>query len=144
MPKSTATSNSILALVFNTTAWADIAENDSSAPATSLYIRLHTGALAAGDPGNTAEATYGGYAAVAVVRTTLGWAAPSAGLTDNVAAALFDECTSGSNVITHASINKAASGVGACLYSGALTASRTISAGIRPQFAIGQLDITET
>jgi hypothetical protein len=144
MPKSTSTSNSILALIFNATAWADIAENDASAPSTSLYVRLHTGALAAGDAGNTNEADYGGYASVAVVRTTSGWAVPSSGLTDNVAAILFDECTSGSNAITHVSINKAASGTGACLYSGALAASRTISAGIRPQFAIGQLDVTET
>lgn len=144
MPKSTSTSNSVLALVFNATAWADLAENDSSAPATSLYVRLHTGALAAGDPGNTNEATYGAYAPVAVVRTTSGWAVPAAGLTDNVAAILFDECTSGSNAISHVSINKAASGTGACLYSGALSATRTITAGIRPQFAIGQLDVSET
>lgn len=144
MPKSTSSSNSILALVFNATAWADIAENDSSTPSTSLYVRLHTGALAAGDPGDTNEADYGAYAAVAVVRTTSGWAVPSSGLTDNVAAILFDECASGSNVITHVSINKAASGSGACLYSGALAASRTITAGIRPQFAIGQLDVSES
>jgi hypothetical protein len=109
-----------------------------------LYVRLHTGALVAGDPGNTLEATYGGYAPVAVARTTSGWAVPSSGLSDNVAAILFDECTSGSNVISHVSINKASSGTGACLYSGALAASRTITAGIRPQFAIGQLDVTET
>lgn len=144
MPKATTTCNDILALIFNATAWADIAENDASTPITSLYIRLHTGALAAGDPGNTSEADYGGYASVAVARTTSGWAIPSAGLTDNVAAILFDECTSGSNAISHVSINKAASGTGACLYSGALAATRTISAGIRPQFAIGQLDVTET
>lgn len=30
MPKSTNTCNSILALIFNATAWADIAENDTS------------------------------------------------------------------------------------------------------------------
>lgn len=144
MPKSTSTSNSILALIFNATAWADLAENDASSPSTVLYVRLHTGALAAGDAGNVNEATYGGYAAVAVARTTSGWSVPSSGLTDNVAAILFDECTSGSNAISHVSINKAATGTGPCLYSGALAASRTISAGIRPQFAIGQLDATET
>lgn len=46
MPKSTLTCNSILALIFNATAWADIAENDSSSPATNLYLSLHTA-----DPG---------------------------------------------------------------------------------------------
>lgn len=144
MPKSTQTSNDILALIFNATAWADIAENDSTSPATNLYIRLHTGAVAAGDPGNQNEATYGGYAALAVVRTTSGWEIPSAGETSNAALAQFDECTSGSNVISHVSINKAASGAGACLYAGALAASRTITAGIQPQFAANALVVQET
>jgi len=144
MPKSTSTSNSLLALIFNATAWADIAENDGSAPITALWIRLHTAALAAGDPGNTAEATYGAYAPISVVRSTSGWSIPAGGITDNVAAILFDECTSGSNLISHVSINKAQTGAGPCLYSGALAAARTISAGIRPQFAIGTLDVTET
>lgn len=144
MPKSTVTCNDILALIFNTTAWADIAENDSSTPATNLYIRLHTGALAAGDPGNTNEATYGAYAALAVVRTTVGWTVPSLGQTKNAALAQFVECTSGSNLITHVSVNKAASGAGACLYSGALAASRTVSAGIQPQFAANALTVSET
>lgn len=144
MPKSTTTANDILALIFNATAWADIAENDSSSPAANLYIRLHTGALAAGDPGNTNEATYTGYAALAVVRTTSGWEIPASGETSNAALAQFAECTAGSNTITHVSINKAASGAGACLYSGALAASRAISAGIQPQFAANALVVTET
>ncbi len=144
MPKSTTTCNDILALIFNGTAWADIAENDSSTPATNLYLRLHTGAVAAGDPGNTNEATYGAYAALAVARTTGGWDVPSGGATANAALAQFVECNGGSNIITHVSINKAASGTGACLYAGALAASRTVSAGIQPQFAAGALDVTET
>jgi hypothetical protein len=144
MPKSTQTCNDVLALIFNGTAWADIAENDSSSPAANLYVRLHTGAVAAGDAGNTNEATYGAYAALAVVRTTSGWAVPSGGATSNAALAQFVECTSGSNVITHVSVNKASSGAGACLYAGALAASRTVSAGIQPQFAAGALDVTET
>lgn len=144
MPKSTQTCNDILALIFNGTAWADIAENDSSTPATNLYIRLHTGAVAAGDPGNQNEATYGGYAALAVVRTNVGWAVPSGGATSNAALAQFAECTSGSNVISHVSINKSASGAGACLYAGALAASRTITAGIQPQFAANALQVQET
>ena len=144
MPKSTTTSNDILALIFNGTAWADIAQNDGSGPITSIFARLHTGALAAGDPGNTNEATYGGYAALAIVRTTSGWTVPSGGSTENAALAQYAECTSGSNVISHVSLNKAASGVGPCLYSGALAASRTISAGIQPQFAAGALVVTES
>lgn len=143
MPKSTQTANDVLGLVLKGTAWADIAENDASSPATNIYIRLHTGALAAGDPGNTNEATYGGYAALAVTRGA-GWAAPASGASSNAALAQFAECTSGSNTITHVSLNKAATGTGACLWSGALAASRTVSAGIQPQFASGALVVTET
>jgi hypothetical protein len=144
MPKSTPASNSVVALIFNATTWADIAENDTTTPSTQLFIRLHTGALAPGDPGNTNEATYGSYAAQSVARTTGGWVAPSGGATSNVAAILFAECTSGTNIITHVSINTASSGTNPCLYSGALSAPRTISAGIQPQFAIGALDVTES
>lgn len=144
MPKSTQTCNDILALIFNGTAWADIAENDSSTPATNLYIRLHTGAVAAGDPGNQNEATYGGYAALAVVRTSVGWTVPSGGATSNAALAQFVECTSGSNIISHVSINKSAAGAGACLYAGALASPRTITAGIQPQFAANALQVQET
>ena len=143
MPKSTQTANDVLALILKGTAWADIAENDSSSPATNIYVRLHTGALAAGDPGNTNEATYGGYAAIAIARGA-GWAVPASGSSSNAALAQFAECTSGSNTITHVSLNKASSGAGACLWSGALAASRTVSTGIQPQFAASALVVTET
>jgi hypothetical protein len=144
MPKSTTHSNDLLGLVFRAAAIADLAENDASSPVTSLYVRLHTGAIAAGDPGNTNEATYGAYAALAILRNGTGWTVPSGGSLSNAALAQFVECSSGSNVITTVSINKAATGAGPCLYSGALAASRTISAGIQPQFAANALVVTET
>jgi len=144
MPKSTTFANDVLGLIYRAAAIADLADNDATSPATTLYIRLHTGALAAGDPGNTNEATYGGYAALAVARSGAGWSAPSGGSLDNAALLQFAECTSGTNTITHVSINKAASGTGACLHSGALAASRTVSAGIQPQFAAAALVVTET
>lgn len=144
MPKSTTHCNDLLGLIFLAAAIADLAQDDGSSPVTSLYVRLHTGAIAAGDPGNTNEATYGAYAALAVARSGVGWTTPSGGSLSNAALAQFVECSSGSNVITHVSINKAASGAGACLYSGALAASRTISAGIQPQFAENALVVTET
>lgn len=144
MPKSTQFANDILGLIYRAAAIADLADNDATSPATLLYVRLHTGALAAGDPGNTNEATYGGYAALSVARSGAGWNAPSGGSLDNAALLQFVECSSGSNTITHVSINKAASGTVACLHSGALAASRTVSAGIQPQFAAGALVVTET
>ena len=55
MPKSTATCNSILALIFNATAWADIAENDTSSPLANLYLSLHTASPGVGNSQLTAE-----------------------------------------------------------------------------------------
>jgi hypothetical protein len=143
MPKSTTFANDILNLIYRAVAIADLAENDSSSPAATIYARLHTGAIAAGDPGNQNEATYGGYAALAITRGA-GFNAAFGGSLSNAALAQFAECTSGSNTITHVSLNKASSGAGSCLHSGALAASRTVSAGIQPQFAASGLVVTET
>jgi hypothetical protein len=69
VPKSTATCNSLLALIFNATAWADLAENDSSTPATNLYVSLHTSDPGVGNAQTTNETAYTNYARVAVVRS---------------------------------------------------------------------------
>lgn len=42
MPKSTTVCNAILALIFNATTWNNVAENDSTSPATALDIAFHT------------------------------------------------------------------------------------------------------
>ena len=144
MPKSTSACNSILALIFNATAWSNFADNASSNPATHLYLSLHTANPGVGGAQTTNEATYGGYARLPVVRTTSGWTVPSGGATGNAALAQFAECTSGSNIVTHVAIGRDASGTGLVLYAGALTAARTITAGIQPQFAPGALTVTET
>ena len=142
MSKGDTFENDLLKLIFQAVAIADIAENDTTAPLTNLYVSLHTG-----DPGEagdqtTSEATYTGYARVAVARTSGGWAV-STNTADNVAAITFGACTAGSNTITHFAVGTASSGAGKILYSGALTASLAVSAGITPQFAIGALDCTE-
>ena len=144
MPKSTATCNSILALIFNGTAWADIAENDTSAPATNLYVSLHTANPGVGGAQTTNETAYTNYARVAVARTTLGWAAPSSGVTSNAALIQFPQCGATGATITHVAIGTAASGTGTVLYAGALTSSLAVANLIQPQFAAGDLDISET
>lgn len=45
MPKSTATCNSILALMYNATAWANVADNAASSPLANTYLALHTADL---------------------------------------------------------------------------------------------------
>lgn len=142
MSKSNAMETDVLELIFNATAWPDLAENDSSSPATNLYVSLHT--ADPGEAGNQAtnEATYTSYARVAVARTSGGWTVAS-GSVENAAAIVFPEATGGSNTITHFGVGTASSGAGYLLYSGALTASLAVSTGIEPQFAAGDLTITE-
>ena len=142
MSKTNAYETDLLELIFNATAFPDLAENDTTTPATNLYVSLHTA-----DPGeagaqNTSEATYGAYARVAVARTSGGWTVASCAVT-NAAAIIFPEATSGTNTITHFGVGTGSTGAGYLLYKGALTASLAVSTGIEPQFAAGDLDITE-
>ena len=143
MPKSTSASNSILALIFNATAWADIAENDSSSPATNLYLSLHTADPGVGGSQTTNETSYTNYARIAVARTTSGWDVPSGGATANAALAQFAQCGASGATLTHVAIGTASSGTGLVLYAGALTSSLAVANGIQPQFAAGALDVTE-
>jgi hypothetical protein len=48
MAKSVVTCNNLLKLIFNATAWANMADNAASSPYTNLYISLHTGSPASG------------------------------------------------------------------------------------------------
>src|SRR3546814_12129711 len=73
MSKSNTFENDLLALIFNGTPIANIADNAISSPLTNLYLALHTT-----DPGesgvqNTNEVSYTGYLRVAVARTSGGW-----------------------------------------------------------------------
>lgn len=117
----------------------------ASTTAGVFWISLHTA-----DPGETGsqttnEATYTGYARKSIVRSSGGWAVSSGAdpaVADNVAALTFDQCTAGSNTITHFGVGTAQTAAGNLLFSGALTASLAVSAGITPEFAIGDLNVT--
>lgn len=114
----------------------------ASAADGDLYVALHTGDP--GEAGNqtTNEATYTSYARVAVSRDGTKWTVGS-GAAANAAAITFPACTGGTNTITHFSVGTASSGTGKILYKGALSASLAVSSGVTPEFAIGNLDITE-
>ena len=144
MPKSTATCNSILALIFNATAWADIAQNDGSGPLTDLYLSLHTATPGVGNNQTTNETAYTNYVRIAVERTTSGWDVPASGATANAALAQFAQCGVTGATITHVAIGTASSGAGTVLYAGALSSSLAVANGIQPQFAAGALTVTET
>lgn len=144
MPKSTTTCNNILALIFNATTWNLIAENDSTSPATNLYLSLHTADPGVGGSQTTNETSYTNYARVAVARTTSGWDAPSGAATANAALVQFAQCGVTGATLTHVAIGTDSSGTGLVLYAGALTSSLAVANGIQPQFAAGALDVSET
>lgn len=142
MSKGNTFENDWLLLIFNATAIANIADNAASSPLTNLYVSLHTADVGEGGSQTTSEATYTSYARVAVARTSGGWTV-SANAVANAATISFPAATGGSNTITHFAVGTASSGAGKVLYKGALSASLAVSSGITPQFAAGELDITE-
>ena len=144
MAKSTATCNSLLALIFNTTTFANIAINATAAPLTNLYVSLHKTDPGVGGSQTTGEADYGAYARKSIIRDNTGWTTPASGSTDNVAILSFDECNGGSNDINYVAIGTDVSGTGRVLYAGSLSSQRTISTGIQPQFNARALVVTES
>lgn len=131
MSKGNNTENNILKLIFNATAWADMAQDDGSSPATTITVALHTA-----DPGetgsqSTSETAYTGYARVAVARTSGGWTV-TANSVSPVANIDFGECTaSAGGAITHFSVGTGVSNE--LLYSGTVTPNITMAVGVIPR-----------
>jgi len=143
MPKSTTFSNDLALLIFNATAIADLAENDSSSPATNLYLSLHTASPGTGGAQTTNETAYTNYVRVAVARSGVGWTV-SSGAAENAALVQFAQCGVTGATITHVAIGTASSGSGKVLYQGALNSSLAVALNIQPQFAAGDLVATES
>lgn len=143
MPKSTATCNSIVNLMYRATAWANVADNASSSPATNVYVSMHTASPGVGDDETTNETAYTNYARQAVARST-GWSAASGGATANAATISFPQCGASGATLTHVATGTATSGTGHVWHQGALNSSLVVSSGITPQFAAGALTITES
>jgi hypothetical protein len=141
MSMTNAAEAALLDLLFLNTDWTNIGDAaglQNSATAGSFYISLHTA-----DPGeagdqSTSEASYTGYARVAVARTAGGWTRTSSTIA-NTALVQFAQCTGGSSIVTHFGIGTDSTGTGNLLLKGALTSSLSISTGIQPQFAAGAM-----
>lgn len=142
MSKGNTFENDFLKLIFNATAIANIADNAASSPLTNLYVSLHTGDVGEAGDQTTNETAYTSYARVAVARSGAGWTV-TGNAVENAALIQFPQCTGGSSTITHFAVGTAASSTGKVLYKGALSASLAVSSGIQPQFAAGDLDISE-
>lgn len=101
-------------------------------------------ALFTADPTETAslaaEATYTGYARVALTKAT-SWTGTASPFT-NANLIQFGACSAGTNAITHFAIVDTASGAVNMMISGALSSTLNVSSGIQPQFAGGALSIS--
>lgn len=134
MSKSNTTENDILKAML-------VGTDPSWRAGATIYLALYTA-----DPGEagtaiTNESAYGSYARVAITKAS-GWT--DGGSTfSNSGLLQFPECSSGTETITHCGLVTTVSGSGQLIVSGALTASRAVSSGIQPQFAIGALTIVE-
>lgn len=124
--------NDVMLLVFNATAWANVADNAASAPLTAWYLGLHT--ASPGDSGNqtTNEITYTSYARKSVARTSGGFtvtggAAALAANNDFVAG------TGGSGTATHFSVGNASSSTGRLQVYGTVTPNIVTGNGITPR-----------
>ena len=136
MSKSNTFENDLVALIFNGTDIANIADDAASAPLTNLYLSLHT--ADPGEAGNqsTSEATYTSYARAAVARTSAGFT-----VSDNTAtltaAISFPAATGGSSTVTHFAVGVASTGATKILYSGTLAPSVVVTTGVTPQLGTG-------
>ena len=121
----------LLKLIFQAVAIPDLAENDTTSPATTLTVALHTG-----DPGEagtqaTSEIAYTGYARVAVARTTGGWAITGNSISP-VANIDFPEMTGGAGgTVTFVSVGTGVANK--MLYSGAVSPTIAVVNGVIPR-----------
>jgi hypothetical protein len=112
MSKSNAFETLLLQHIFLNADIADIGDAaglQNSATAGSLYISLHTADPGEGGTQSTSEASYTGYARVAVVRTSSGWSVTGDTAT-NVDEILFGTCTASGQTITHVGCGVSSSG----------------------------------
>lgn len=143
MSTATTSANAIQNLIYRAVAWANMADNASASPATAIDIALHTSAPATSSQSSN-EVTVGQwntYARKTITRNTSEWDAAVNGMIQNTNLAQFVEMASGAGcTITHVSAGTG----GTIIHFGALTASRTVSAGIQPQFAATALKSTQS
>lgn len=144
MSMSNASETNLLLLLFNNVDWANVGDAgglQNSATAGSFYVALHSSDPTDAGDQTTNEIGYTGYARVAVARSGAGFTVSGAQVS-NAATVQFGECTAGSASASHFSVGLAPSGAGDILYSGSLSATRSISSGITPLFNTGALQGT--
>lgn len=145
MSKSDVFEAALLDLILNNAAFAGVGDAGGilgSSVDGSLYISLHTG-----DPGEsgtqaTSEATYTGYTRVAVARDGNEWTIVG-NQASNVNKISFPQATGGTESLTYFGVGVDPTGAGNLLYSNALFGALNVTSGIKPEFAVGSLTISE-
>jgi len=140
--KGTTFNNDILKLIFNAVAIANLADNAASSPLTQLSVALHTSNPGVGGNQSTSETTYTGYARLMTDRNSATWAVSGSSVSP-VNPLVFGAWTAGSATITHFSIGIASSGATKILYTGVVSPSIPLSAGVVPTLGTGTT-ITES
>lgn len=137
MSKSNTFENDWLKLIFHGTGIANLADNASGSPLTSLYLALHTADPDEAGDASTNECAYTGYARQAVTRDSGGFTI--SGNTVTLAVDVdFPIKTGGSDeVATHFSVTVAVSGSTKILYSGTVTDNINIEDGTIPRLDTG-------
>ncbi len=127
--------NSLLKLIFNATAFANMADNAASSPFTNLYVSLHTASPTATGNQTSNEAAYTSYARVAIARTTGGWTV-TANSVSPVATVIFPAATGGSETETFFGVGTSSSGAGHLLYFGSISPTIVVANGVTPELAV--------
>ena len=140
--KGTATVTDLLNLFFNKTlaSWAGVLASTGD---VNITLALHTADPTAGGTQTSSECAYTGYARVNVLRTAAGWTIATT-TAKNTALIQFNEADSGyggTETVRYVSLGINS---GQIMYAGQLTAPRTVSAGIQPQFAHDAITVTES
>jgi len=142
MPKSTNTCNNILALIYNATAWANVADNASASPIAVIQMALATASYSVSSTLASNETVYTNYVRQTPARTTGGWTVPSGSATSNAAAIEYPQCGVTGATITSAATGKGA-GAGDIFHYGDLNSPIAVANQIQPRFPIGSVTITE-
>lgn len=124
--------NDLMKLIFNATAIANVADNASSSPLTSIAVALHTA-----DPGetgtqSTSETNYTSYARVSVTRTSSGWTITNNSVSP-VANIDFPAGTGGSGTVTHFSVGPTGGGATKIFFSGTVSPNIVVGNGVTPR-----------
>lgn len=141
MSFSDAAETAILALIFNATAWANMADNAATSPQTNIGVSLHTADPGEAGTASTSEIAYTPYTRVNVARTSGGWTVSGTSPTtvNPVSAISFPAGTGGSGTASYMAAAKSnaspPTGAQAIHMSGTVTPNIVCGSGVTPQLS---------